>query len=138
MSESDPMSVAVRILLADLEARLEESWQRSQLRPLPERRQAKPVQEALEQVRLLRTAVGEPKTASSTTPTCGSTAAEITPEMIEAGAYLLRGFQTTTRFEDDWAEEVYRAMAALAPAAVAGEPCPVCRSRKRAEEQSDG
>ena len=110
--------------------------------------------------------------ATTTTPTCGSTAAEsempeqavlidpslgedtnipnlpgykampktpdmvlphaqpkITPEMLEAGAFVLRGLQTTTRFEDDWAEEVYLAMAANAPAAVTDDICPACGHR---------
>lgn len=35
---------------------------------------------------------------------------EITEEMIEAGASVLFGFQTLTRFEWSWAEEVFRAM----------------------------
>ena len=39
---------------------------------------------------------------------------EVTPEMIEAGAFLLCGFQTTTLDEEHWAEAVYRAMAAVA------------------------
>ena len=34
----------------------------------------------------------------------------ITPEMIEAGASVLWGFETETAGEEYWAEEVYRAM----------------------------
>lgn len=37
---------------------------------------------------------------------------EITPEMLDAGASVLCGFETETADERYWAEEVYRAMAA--------------------------
>lgn len=40
---------------------------------------------------------------------------EITPEMIEAGASVLCGFNTYYSGEEHWAEEVYRAMRALSP-----------------------
>jgi hypothetical protein len=40
---------------------------------------------------------------------------EVTPEMIEAGARLLCGYETLTRDEAHWAEEVYRAMRRAAP-----------------------
>ena len=35
---------------------------------------------------------------------------EITPEMIEAGAAILYGYETLTRGEEWWAVEVYRSM----------------------------
>ena len=41
---------------------------------------------------------------------------EITPEMIEAGASILYRMETAFAGEEFWAEEVYRAMASLAPA----------------------
>ncbi len=44
-------------------------------------------------------------------------AIEITPEMIEAGASVLYRMETAFAREEIWAEEVYRAMASLAPAA---------------------
>ena len=42
---------------------------------------------------------------------------EITPEMIEAGASVLYRMETAFAWEPFWAEEVYRAMASLAPSA---------------------
>ncbi len=39
---------------------------------------------------------------------------EITPEMIEAGASVLCGFETLTASESYWAEMVYRAMHSVA------------------------
>ena len=41
---------------------------------------------------------------------------EITPEMIEAGASVLYRMELAFAWEPFWAEEVYRAMASLAPA----------------------
>ena len=41
--------------------------------------------------------------------------AEITPEMIEAGASVLCRMTTALADEEFWAVETYRAMAALAP-----------------------
>ena len=40
---------------------------------------------------------------------------KITPEMIEAGASVLYRMEFAFASEEFWAEEVYRAMAALAP-----------------------
>ena len=40
---------------------------------------------------------------------------EVTPEMIEAGASVLFRMETAFAREEFWAEEVFRAMAILAP-----------------------
>ena len=42
---------------------------------------------------------------------------EITPEMIEAGASVLYRMELAFAGEEFWAEEIYRAMASLLPAA---------------------
>jgi hypothetical protein len=58
---------------------------------------------------------------------------EITPEMIEAGASVLCGFETLTASEGYWAELVYRAMYAVkmkANVASSGETHPQATSEE--------
>ena len=54
---------------------------------------------------------------------------EITPEMIDAGAAVLAGFETYFSDEEMWAERVYRAMAALRPNATDLKTVRACRNR---------